>query len=243
MQRWPRKQPCPYQNGNAIFPSFAQGELPACSHHMWVWEDPGRGQATATSPSTAASMACFWSPQEPGLIWLPPNFAERVLPNFLAHLEDPAALLWEDQEKILRVSRACVTPPQPSTFYTGLNFLSLCRNSALCTRILPESYIIKNKFFFHLPPATPAGGILHGSPCSVGSLWAGGAGLGAACVAEAEVCLCMFGGWGKVHGQVTAPAFFLSPSSSGGPQREQPMQGGTGRAAAAVFGFPLVPGI
>lgn len=132
-------------------PSFLHLPMVNCPHVPTTceWQRTPAGDRPRTHPHpTAASVACFWSPQRSGLIWFPPNFAERVLPNFLAHLEDPAALPWEDQVKTLRVSRACVTPPQPSTFYTGLNFSSLCRNSALCTRILPESYILRTNFSF-----------------------------------------------------------------------------------------------
>ena len=91
---------------NGILPSFVQS---ACSCHMWMTEDRGRGQVPAVTIQQAASRTGFWSPWDSGLIWLPSKSAECMPPDLSAHLEDPTVFLWKDQPKVLRVSRACVT--------------------------------------------------------------------------------------------------------------------------------------
>lgn len=84
---------------------------------------------------------------------------------------------------------------------------------------------------------------------SVGSPWAGCAGLGGACFAEAEeMLLCVLEAGGRFMARSRRQHSCLGHRGKAavGPNPRSPGRGGMvlgGRAAAAVFGFSLVPGI
>lgn len=142
-------------------PEMTQETVPLLSDlkchllYMFPWYvsgwGPQPGQATTTSPSNDSQQDLSL---ESLRVWPPPSFTECVPPNFSAHLEDSTIFLWKDQPKFLRVSRACITPPLSSTFYTGLNFSSLSRKPAQWTRVLN----IKNKFVFSFCSCCPGDG-------------------------------------------------------------------------------------
>lgn len=87
---------------------------------------------------------------------------------------------------------------------------------------------------------------------SAGSPWAGCAGLDGACFAEAEeMLLCVLEAGGRFMARSRRQHSCLGHRGKAavGPNTRSPGRGGEGarvlggRAAAAVFGFPLVPGI
>lgn len=145
----------------------------------------------------------------------------------------------------------------PSTFYTGLNFPFLCRNSALSTKI-PPVMNMNNTFFlkFVSHPQCGSRAARPGQVCDSARislvLWGpggeGGSGLGGAPLLRQKKCFCApLDAGGRFTAGSLRRHSFLSQGSSGGPPSQRSWAGGAqvlgGKPAAAVFGFPLVLGI
>lgn len=190
---------------------------------------PGTG---SPSPSAAVSRTCLESLR----IW--PGLVPLILQNACLPTSQPPGRCYE----------FLVTRPTGS--FRG--FESLCYPSSIeCTSHWTEFLLfvrkfgpvhrnparamgIRNTFVFQFFPAAPVitGAkpdrcvILHGHLGFVGSPWAGCAGW-VVPLAEQRKCFCACLRLGKVHGQVTAPAFFSGPwAEAAGPQWEKPRRAG-----------------
>lgn len=221
-------------------------------------EEHGRGQAAATSPSNSSQQDLSLKSLR---VWpsSPLNLQNVCLPTSRPTWKIPQFSCEKINQEFSGFRELVLPAPLPSTFYTGLNFPCFVEELSPVHEHTARVINIKNKIFFHFSPAAQLwyrqqnqAGVQfcmdHLS--SVGSPWVGCAGLGGACIAEAEemlLCTLKPGGRFMARSQRQHSCLGHSGRAVVGPNRRSPGRRGVcvlgGRAAAAVFGFPLVPGI